>query len=257
MIPTAAGLLVERHRSTLAGLDSVGRCATSGADARRRPARARKCVGMLGAETPRGYGATTLVASSVLAGTLYVATLVFVHATEDVYGIPPWGVAATVVLVLVALVGAGLMLWSRQAGLSAIVFVAVALGVFGVLAILSIGIAALLAAGGLVALAVTREWPGQRTMQAFAGAVLAGAALPILIVFALAGPLVTCDTNGASSGENLFMGLLSGTGSTSISSGGSTTSPDGTATGHSEGSGYAYSFACRDGKLVRFSLRWR
>lgn len=206
--------------------------------------------------TPSSPAVTALVALPVLAGALSSSLVVFDHAGDDVYGIPARGIAATIVLLALTLFGAGVILWSRQAGLSAVVLAGAALGAFGVLAIFSFGLPALLAAWGLLAWAGRRRWSAPRRAQATVGAVLAGAPLPLLVLFAAAEPLVSCEANGSSGGENVFTALGS-TGATSGSSGSVTSAPDGSGSGHAEGAGYEYSYECRDGRLVRFNLRWR
>jgi hypothetical protein len=87
------------------------------------------------------------------------------------------------------------------------------------------------------------------------GAVLAGASLPLLVTLAMAGPLVDCDRDGVTSGENLFLGLES-TGGSGVSSS-EAGDASGTFTGRVEGGGYHYSYVCRDGRLAQFDLRWR
>lgn len=206
--------------------------------------------------TPSSPAVTALVALPVLAGALYSSLIVFDHAGEDVYGIPARGVAATIVLLVLTLLGAGVILWSRQAGLSAVVLAAAALGAFGVLAIFSVGLLALLASCALLAWATAHRWSGRRRSQATVGAVLAGAPLPLLVLFAAAGPLVKCEANGSSAGENAFTASRS-TGGSSVSSGSATSAPDGTGSGHVKGAGYEYSYECRDGRLVRFDIRRR
>jgi hypothetical protein len=78
----------------------------------------------------------------------------------------------------------------------------------------------------------------------------------VLVVVAMAGPLVDCDVNGVTSGENVFLGLGTGGGgdASSASAAGDTS---GRFSGRAEGAGYDYSYVCRDGRLVKFDLRWR
>jgi hypothetical protein len=195
-----------------------------------------------------------LVALPVIGGALVATAVVLDHAGQDVYGIPGWGVGVTIALSSLVLLGAGAILWSRQPALSAVVLVGAALGAFGVVAMLSIGPFALIPAGGLLWWASAHRWTGPHRTRATVGAALAGAPLPVLVVFAMAGPLVECAANGSSSGENVFMALGSSGGSgTSVAT--SSSSLDATAGGHASGDGYEYSYECRDGRLVRFALR--
>jgi hypothetical protein len=173
-----------------------------------------------------------------------------------VYGIPGWGVTMTLVLMSLVLVGSVLIAWSRQPAFTAVVLAGVALGVLGLLAILSFGVVALLVAGGLLGWACSSRWSGARSGRAAAGAVLAGAPLPILAVFAMAGPLVDCDIDGVTSGENVFLGRGSADGN-GVSSASAAGVANGAFSGHAEGPGYDYSYVCRGGRLVKFDLRWR
>jgi hypothetical protein len=206
-----------------------------------------------GSSASRARGA--LLAVPVLAGAVYCGAVVVDHASKAVYAVPGWGVAVTVVLLCLSLVGCGLVAWSRQPGFSAVVLSGVALGVLGLLAITSIGMFALLLACALLGWAGLGGWSGAGRGQAAVGAVLAGAPLPLLVIFAIAGPLVTCDRDGVTSGENVFLGLESSGGSGSVSSDGAAGDATGAFQGRSEGSGYDYSYVCRDGRLVHFDLR--
>lgn len=203
-----------------------------------------------------GTAAAALVVLGALGAASYSGVLLVDHASQEVYAIPRWGVGLTLGLLALSIFGCGLIVWSRQAGFSAVVLGGAALGVLGLLAIFSFGLLALVIASGLLGWAAAGRWPGRRRGRAAVGAVLAGAPLPLLVVFAMGGPLVDCDADGSSSEENLFMGVASGGGST-ISSGSATRAPGGTESGHAQGGGYEYSYACRGEKLVRFNLRWR
>jgi len=195
-----------------------------------------------------------LPALPILAGATFLSLLTVARASQEVYGIPGWGVLVTCVLLGLTVVGCGLIAWSRQPAFSAVVVAAVALTALGFLAVLSFGVLALLVAAGLAAWASRGRWRGAHRGRATVGALLAGAPLPLLIGFALAGPLVDCDTNAVTSGENVFLGMQSAGSGTSATG---TDGPDGTFSGRAEGGGYAYSYVCRDGRLVSFELRWR
>ena len=182
---------------------------------------------------------------AILAAAAAALAVAVDHAGEDVYYVPTYGVAIAAAAFAAAVAG-GVVIWrSRAAGLGVAAAAATALFVLGVLAIFSIGLLLLLVAA-VVTVAVARR-AGERP-AAVAGGVLLGAPLPVLAVIALAGPLVDCQTG--TSGENVFLGFES-----SESSGSTTVSPDGSSTGRVAGEGYAYEYACRDGRLVRFELR--
>jgi len=119
-------------------------------------------------------------------------------------------------------------------------------------AIFSFGLLALIVGGALFAYALSDRWEHAREPKATAGAVAAGIALPLLVVFAIQGPLVSCDENGAQAGENLFLGLGSSSGSSE-----SLVPLSGDATGREEGESYVYMYRRRDGELARFDLTWR
>jgi hypothetical protein len=206
-----------------------------------------------GAQGPAGGArAAALLAALVLGSAIWASVLTIGHASAEVYGIPGWGVALTLVLLSATVAGCGLVASSRQPAFSAVVLAGAALGVTGLLAILSFGALALLAAAGLAGWAGTRRWPGGRSGRAAAGAVLAGAPLPLLVVFATAGPLVDCEPDGVTTRGHLFVGLES----TGVASGGGGAG-DGDVRGRGEGSRYAYSYVCREGRLVQFDLRRR
>ncbi|MBA3420828.1 MAG: hypothetical protein H0U12_02865 [Thermoleophilaceae bacterium] len=127
---------------------------------------------------------------------------------------------------------------------------AVALGVVGVLAILSIGILLLLLSLALF-LVVGKLGTGAHRTAAAVGGVLLGLGVPPLALISLSPPLVDCKDG--SSGENIFLGFESASGGGSHS-----LSPDGrTASGRAHGNTFEYAYACRDGELVRFDFRHR
>jgi hypothetical protein len=192
----------------------------------------------------------------VLVIATWLSALTVTRAAEDAYGIPGWGVAAVAILLTLTIVGCGLIAWSRQPALSAVVLAAAALGALGILAIFSFGLLALLVAGGLLACAGTGRWSSARRGRAVVGGVLAGGPLPLLVSFALAGPLVDCHADGVTSGESVFLGAQSARENITTSAS-ATGDPDGTFSGRVEGAGYDYSYVCRAGRLVQFDLRWR
>jgi hypothetical protein len=203
--------------------------------------------------------AGTLLMALALGSATYFGVLTIDRASEEVYGIPGWGVALTAVLLALVVVGCGLIAWSRQPAFSAVVLAGVAFGVLGLFAILSFGVLALLVAGALLVWAGSGRWSSARRGRAAAGAVLAGASLPVLVVIGMAGPLVDCDVNGVTSGENVFLGLGSGGGGDvgDAASASATSYGSGAFSGRARGAGYAFSYACRDGELVKFDLHRR
>lgn len=183
-----------------------------------------------------------LIAAALIAAV--VATVI--HAGEDVYGITaPWLVIAAGA----ALAGAaGIALGWRARRFGAVVLTMGAV-MAAIAAILSLGafvLAAVVVGVAVAAAATGRRWDRQ---VAAAGSLL-GVGAFVLALTALTPPLVDCARGSA--GENIFLqsgGHLTGSGATS--SGGSTSH------GSVRGDSYVYSYACRDGKLVAFTLRRR
>jgi hypothetical protein len=194
-----------------------------------------------------------LVAAAAAAAVALCGGTVLAHAGQDVYAIPDWGRTLTMVLLALGVAGAAVVAWARQAQHSAAVLVIAALGVFGLLAIFSVGIVVLAVAAGLLALTLGRDWTGPRRGAAAAGAVLAGGVLPLLLLLALSDPVVDCGPEGTRAGENLFMAL----GGDETASAAMDSPDGGIETGGSRGENYEYDFTCRDGRLVEFDLRWR
>jgi hypothetical protein len=165
------------------------------------------------------------------------------HAGEDVYYVPGYAVGIAVAA-FAATVGGAVAVWrSRQALVGVAMAIAAALAVGGLLAILSIGLLLLIASVPFAAYAAARC----QNENALGGGALLGIGLPVLAVIALSQPLVDCESGRA--GENVFLGLESDSGTSSMSS-----SPDGDTSGSFAGDGYAYEYECRDGKLVRFEM---
>lgn len=196
-----------------------------------------------------------IVAGLVVA--VAAAAITVDHAQDEVYGIPGWGVTLVVVLAVLAVVGGAALLTSRQSRFGAVVLAASAFLAFGVLAIFSVGLLALLIGGGLLAWALSRPWPGKHKGRAAVGAALVGGALPLLVIVAAGGPVVNCGAQSSGSGENLFMALSPGAGEGGVNESSSTSGIDGDGGGSAKGEGYEYSYECRDGELVSFDLRWR
>jgi hypothetical protein len=203
-----------------------------------------------------GVTADTLLIALVLGSATYFGVATIDRASEAVYGIPGWGAALTALLLSLVVLGCGLIVWSRQPVFSAVMLAGVAASVLGLLAILSFGVLALIVAGGLLTWAGSGRWSGARRGRAAAGAVLAGTPLPVLVVFAMAGPLVDCDVNGVTSGENVFWALGSARGGDAASAI-AASDASGAFSGRAEGPGYDYSYVCRDGTLVEFDLHRR
>ncbi len=197
--------------------------------------------------------AGVLVFTAAVGAAIACAVRVVGHAADDVYGIPGWGVALTLGLVALSFAGDALVAWSQEPAAGAVALVAGALGGLGLLTFLPLGLLGLAAAALLAVRTLGRRGAGARTV---AGGLLAGAPLPLLAILALGGPVVRCHPDGSSAGESFFMGVASGRG-VGASSGASGAAAPGTETGHAESDGYAYSYTCRDGRLVRFRLRWR
>lgn len=186
----------------------------------------------------------TLLATALVVG----LALTLLHAGQDVYYIPGYGVGIALAAFVLASVGAGLGWRSGRPGIVALTLLAVALGVIGFLSILSIGI--LLLAVSLALFVVAARLPRGRHHAAATGAgVLLGLGVPVLALISLSPPLVDCEAS--SSGENIFLGLESNSASGSVSADGRTDR------GRAEGGTYRYSYTCRNGKLVQFDFRHR
>lgn len=179
------------------------------------------------------------------------AVVLVAHAARPEYGVPGWGVAVAAGLLAAVLGGAWLVWTTGRFGFAARVGAGVAVVIVGLLSLASIGLPLLLV-GVLILAAVTRSARG--SVRAVAGATLVGAALPMLVLLALSGPVVTCGTTTVNTEENAFMAL--GSGGTRLS-GEMTSAPAGTTAGRSSGPGYTYSYVCRGDRLASFHLRWR
>jgi hypothetical protein len=192
--------------------------------------------------------APAMLLALALGGATYVGVRTMTARPRRFTAAPAGGLAATAVFSLgPVVVGCGLIAWSRQLALGAVVLAGLAIGVVGLLAILSFGVLALVVAAGLLGWACSGRWSGACRGRAAAGAVLAGGALPVLVVVGMAGPLVDCDVNGVTSGENVILGLGSG-GGDDVSSASAASSASWTFSGRAEGPGYDYSYVCRDAR---------
>ena len=194
-------------------------------------------------------GAIVLVAA--LAGAVASLVAFAEHSGDDVYGIPGWGLGLATGLTVLVAAGCLLAWWSRDAAFSALIATSAAFGVFGILSLLSVGVLALGIAVGLAVWAGMAR-SGERRASAAVGGALVGGPLPLLVVLALSNPVVDCQRGATTSGENFFMGLTSDSAESSV-----TDAPDGSSSGSARGDSYRYSYECRDGRLVRFDLRWR
>ena len=204
------------------------------------------------APTTARLGLGVIVATAVAS-----AAAVAVHAGEPVYAIPGWGIALSVALAVATVAGALLAARSGSPGYAIALTPAFALASFGVLAIFSVGLLAL----GLAAYVAVRAQARQhasapRPPRAVAGACLAGAPLPLLILLALSGPVVSCSENSTGSGENIFMSLAAIRQAESVGESESSAGP-GSNSGFAEGPGYAYSFECQGDEVTAFQIAWR
>jgi hypothetical protein len=193
-----------------------------------------------------GQAGFTLLGTALVLG--LVTTLL--HARQEVFYIPAYGVGIAVGAFVLAAMGLGLSWRSSRFGLATFTMLAVVLGVVGVLAILSIGI--LLLAVSLALFLVLGKLPrGAHRTAAAAGGVLLGLGVPPIALMSFLPPLVDC--RDGSSGENMFLGFESNSGG-----GSSSVSADGRrASGRAHGDTFEYAYECRDGKLVRFDFRRR
>lgn len=181
----------------------------------------------------------------------FAATIV--HSRQEIFYIPAYGVGIAAGAFCLALLGLALSWRSRGFGLALVTMLAVALGVIGVLTILSIGVVLLAISLALGSVAATRLTVDGSGRAAAAGGALLGLGVPVLAVVAMSGPLVECELGGARVQGNLFLGFESGSGG-----GEGAGSPDGrTSSGSTHGETYEYTYRCQDGKLVDFDFRHR
>ncbi|HEV7808873.1 MAG TPA: hypothetical protein VGO80_23925 [Solirubrobacteraceae bacterium] len=190
------------------------------------------------------------LAAYVLLATAIAAGLVVtvVHARDEVYAIPGYGVAIAAGGAVVAAAGIALA-WRSRRG-RAVTLAAVA-GVLVVLAVLSFPpLLVLVAAIAAIAVRTARGAAPGRAAAAIAGGTLLGIGLHVVALVALSPPLVDCASGRA--GENVFLGLRSHSSTGTASSGG-----DGRTRGRLRGDAYELSYACRGDDLVEFELRDR
>lgn len=173
---------------------------------------------------------------------------VLLHAGQDEYYIPSYGVGIAVAAFLVAAVGAALGWRSGRFG-------SVVLTMLGVMAaigsVVSFGILLLLVVLAIGVLVTRAPWGAPDASVIAAGGLL-GLGVFVLALLALSPPLVDCAEGSA--GENVFLGLES---NSSASSGASASAQGHVNRGRAEGETYVYSYECRDGELVSFALRRR
>jgi hypothetical protein len=184
----------------------------------------------------------------VLAVALVVGLVrVLLHAGQDVYYIPLYGVGIAVAAFVVAVMGIALGWRSGRFGSVVLTMLGV---VVAVAAVVSFGILLLLVVLAIWVLVTRAPW-GTRDASAMAAGGLLGLGVFVLALLALSPPLVDCADGSA--GENVFLGLESNSSAGSVSA-----SANGQVNrGRAEGETYAYSYECRDAKLVKFALRRR
>ena len=187
-----------------------------------------------------------LLAAACVAG----LTRTLLHAGQDVYYIPRYGVGIALAAFLVAVTGIGLGWRSGRPGSVALTMLGV---VVAVAAAVSFGILLLLVVLALWVL-VSRASRERREASATAAGVLVGLGMFVLALIALSPPLVDCAKGSA--GENAFLGHGSNAAAGSSFSG-SGSANGRTNRGRAQGETYVYSYTCRDGKLVQFALRRR
>jgi hypothetical protein len=190
------------------------------------------------------------LAAYVLLGAAIAAGLVVtvVHARDEVYAIPGYGVAIAAGAAVLAMSGIALA-WRSRRG-RAVTLAALA-GALAVLALLSFPPLLVLVAV-LAAVAVRAAGSPTRgaTAAAIAGGAMLGIGLHVVALVALSPPLVDCASGRA--GENVFLGLRSHSSTGTGSSGGG-----GPTRERLVGDGYELSYACRGDALVEFELRDR
>jgi hypothetical protein len=188
------------------------------------------------------------LAAYVLLGALIAAALALtiVHASDEVYAIPGYGVVIAIGGAVMAAVGIALGWRARRGRATALAAVA---GVFAVVSLLSFPPLLVLVVA-LTAIAVRTAHGGSGGATAVSAGFALGIGLHIVALIALSPPLVDCAKGSA--GENVFLGLGSDSGSGRSSSDG-----DGTTRGRLEGDDYLLTYTCRGDELADFELRDR
>lgn len=190
-----------------------------------------------------------LVGASTVGLSLWLAAQVLDRATQPVYLIPKVGqvfvigaVVATLASSITSLLLSRGWVMFLVAGAFLIIFLGILLTLLGV-PLVAIGV-------GMFVL-VFRLLPGARSRQRRTILILGGVTAMSLSLLFMAWnhpPLVDCST-GRVSATYWYWG-----GSPSRTSGSAHTSPDGETRGVERFGGNAYSFVCRDGKLVEFGV---
>lgn len=187
--------------------------------------------------------AAYVLLGAALAGGL---VLTLVHAHDEVYAIPGYGVAIAVAGAVAALAGIAL---GQRAHRGRVVALAAVAGALAVLAALSF--APLLVLVAVIAAVAVRSARGvANAAQAVAGGALLGIGLHVVTLIALSPALVDCESGSA--GENVFLGLGSDS-----STGSGSARGDGTTSGRLQGDDYLLTYTCRGDDLTDFELRDR
>jgi hypothetical protein len=166
------------------------------------------------------------------------------HADEPAYRIDAVQVGVTSTAVVLAVSGAVLAIRARRADLSVLATAASILVLFGVLALLSVGVLLLLLAAwpGWAILRRLRYASGDAAPGLVAGALIAAGLAALLVVTPR--PLVRCLEGGATSS--------SGWRDAGATSGESVSNAEGMIRGTIRVGRQSYVWECRDGDLTRF-----
>jgi hypothetical protein len=201
---------------------------------------------------PSGRVPFGVVAGCVTVYVVVAAAITAAHSRHDVYQLPTEAVATVVAAALVTILAAGVMVVSARPQAALLVGLTVGLFVLGLLAIFSIGL--LLLIGSVVLLLpvtrLLREASATHAGASLVTGALLGLGLVVVWVVSSQGPMVQCSSNGVSESERAWWGGgLSGS-----SSGSDTVYPNGAAHGTITTGGHTYTYSCRAGKLVRFTV---
>ena len=190
------------------------------------------------------------LAAYVLLGAAIATGLVVtvVHAGDEVYAIPGYGVAIAAGAAVLAMTGIALAWRSRRGRAVTLAALASALAVLALLSFPPLLV--LVAAIAALAVRSASHQTGGQAPQAIAGGAMLGIGLHVVALIALSPPLVDCESGKA--GENVFLGLGSDHGTGSASSRG-----DGTTRGALTGDDYELAYTCRGDELVEFDLDTR
>lgn len=197
--------------------------------------------------SPAGRALALLVALGMVALAAWRVALTVDHAHLAVYRLPPVAVATVLVAAAVGVVAAWALVGLSRPLVGLAVAVTTLLFLFGILVFPPAGLLAALIGGLAIRLLAG---PGSLVRSSVAGALLAVGMLVVWVVSSQP-PAVRCLRGGSSSSDRAWWGGSSGGGD----SGSGSVAPGGGSSGSFSSGGQTVVYACRDGRLVSFSIR--